>query len=174
MSPTPAPGATVTVVLTDRDGTVAARRRAHNAVLSAGAALVADLFRGADGAGPVNRMGVGADPNPEVPPFGTTALSGSDDATGTLSGPREVALGADAFTVAVDADGRRVTVSARVVLPAGDENALHGPVAEAALLNLAGDTRRLYHRVTFEPVEKRTDQELSLYWEVVFPFGDPD
>lgn len=168
-------GATLTAELRDASGRAIARRTAHNAVLSGGAALVADLFRGTGG-GPVNRMTVGANPAPEVPPFATTELSASSPDTGELSGVRDVELAPDAFTVTADAEGRRVLVAVRAVLPAadpGDVDALHGPVAEAALLHQSGDgARRLYNRVTFEPVDKRPDQELSLYWEVAFPFGD--
>jgi hypothetical protein len=164
--------------LRDVAGATIARRRAHNAVLSGGAQLVADLFRGAGGAGPVNRMTVGASPAPEVPPFATTELSPSSPDTGELSGERDVELAPEAFTVTVDADGRRILVTARAVLPGGDPDdgtGLHGPVAEAALLHQGEDgARRLYNRVTFEPVNKRAEQELSLYWEVAFPFGDPD
>lgn len=171
-------GAWVEVELRDTAGTTIARRRAHNAVLAGGAQLIADLFRGADGAGPVNRMAVGANPAPEVPPFATTELAASAPDTGELSGARDVELAPEAFAVTVDADGRRILVTARAVLPAGDPGdgtGLHGPVAEAALLHQGGDgVRRLYNRVTFEPVDKRAEQELSLYWEVAFPFGDPD
>ena len=173
-----APGAWLVAELRDPGGTPAGRRRAHNAVLAGGAQLVADLFRGAGGAGPVNRMTVGANPAPELPPFTSTDLSASSPDGGQLSGPRDVALASDAFAVEVDADRRRIVVTARAVLPAGDAAAgtgLHGPVAEAALLHQAGDgTRRLYNRVTFKPVDKRAEQELSLFWEVSFPFGDPD
>lgn len=172
MSAVDRPGAWLTVELRDGDGAVVTRRRAHNAVLSAGAELIADLFRGA-GAGPINRMSVGANPTPEVPPFATTDLAAGSPETGALSGPRDVVLGPDAFAVTVDAEQRRVVVTARVVLPAGDDTALQGPVAESALLHESADgTRRLYNRVTFEPVEKRSEQELSLYWEIGFPFGD--
>jgi hypothetical protein len=171
-------GARLTAELRDASGTAIARRVAHNAVLSGGAALVADLFRGTGGAGPVNRMAVGANPAPEVPPFATTELSASSPEVGELSGVRDVELAPEAFTVTADAEGRRVLVAVRAVLPAadpGDVDALHGPVAEAALLHQASDgARRLYNRVTFEPVDKRPDQELSLYWEVAFPFGDAD
>ncbi|EIV92710.1 hypothetical protein [Frankia sp. QA3] len=169
-------GAWLVVELHDPTGTAIARRRAHNAVLAGGAQLVADLFRGTVGAGPVNRMTVGADPAPEVPPFATTELSPSAPDTGELTGPRDVELAPEAFTVALDAERRRILVTARAVLPAGDPGtALRGPVAEAALLHHAEDgTRRLYNRVAFEPVVKRPEQELSLYWEVAFPFGDPD
>ena len=83
-------------------------------------------------------------------------------------------ISGDGSITRVAPDQRRVIVAARVVLPAGDDTALRGPVAESALLHQAADgTRRLYNRVTFEPVEKRSEQELSLYWEVGFPFGDP-
>ena len=30
----------------------------------------------------------------------------------------------------------------------------------------------LYNRVTFAPVTKGDDHELTLFWEVEFPFGD--
>jgi len=168
-------GARVTVRLLEPGGAVAGRRQARNAVLQGGAQLVADLFRGAEGGGAINMMSVGADPAPEVPPFTTTELAASSDSTGELTGPRDAAVDAAAFSVTVEEPNRRVRVSARVLLPAGDDSALAGPVAEAALLHTAPDgTRRLYNRVTFEPIEKRTDQELSLYWEIFFPFGDPD
>ncbi|MFC0533296.1 hypothetical protein [Phytohabitans kaempferiae] len=172
---TPRTGAWLTVELRRGDGTVLAYRRAHNAVLAGGAQLIADLFRGTDGAGPVNRMSVGANPAPEVPPFATTELSASSPDTGELAGPRDVPIAPGAFAVTLEPERRRVLVTARLVLPAGDATALRGPVAEAALLHQAGDgSRRLYNRVTFEPVTKRAEQELSLYWEVAFPFGDPD
>jgi hypothetical protein len=162
------------VELRDASGTVVTTRRAHNAVLRGGAELLGDLFRGASDAGPVNRMGVGADPNPEVPPFGSTDLAGSHESTGELQGPREVELTPDTFTATVDDDGPRLLVTARVILPAGDDTALRGPVAEAGLLHRGDDGHRLYNRVTFEPIDKRAEQELSLYWEIAFPFGDPD
>jgi hypothetical protein len=170
-------GSWLVAELRDVAGATIAVRRAHNAVLSGGAQLIADLFRGAAGAGPVNRMTVGANPAPEVPPFATTELSSSSPDTGELSGQRDVELAPDAFTTAVDAESRQIVVTARAVLPAGvlaDGTGLHGPVAEAALLYQGEDgARRLYNRVTFAPVDKRAEQELSLYWEVVFPFGDP-
>jgi hypothetical protein len=163
--------------------TIAAGRRrtlrhAHNAVLSGGADLIADLFRGADGAGPVNLVTFGADPTPEVPPFGTTELSASGPDGGQLTGPRDVPVAAETFTVAVDDERRRIVLTARTVLPAGDPadgTGLHGQIGEAALAHQGEDgVRRLYNRVTFDPLDKRADQELSLYWELSFPFGDPD
>jgi hypothetical protein len=30
----------------------------------------------------------------------------------------------------------------------------------------------LYNRVVFPPLDKRDDHELTLFWEVEFPFGD--
>lgn len=166
-------GATVAIDLLDGDGTATARRRASNTVVRGGATLIAGLFRGDAGAGRITHMSVGADPNPEVPPFATTELAAKHADTGELTGVRDVPLTASDFKVAVDEEERRVVVSGRFVLGAGT-GALAGTVAEAALVHVAGDgTRRLYNRVTFEPIDKRADQELALYWEVFFPYGDP-
>lgn len=178
--PAPAPpggrrrfGAVVRVERRDPGGRVSARRRAGNAVLESGALLVADLFRGGPG-GAVTHMTVGADPTPEVPPFTTPTLAVSHPETGELTGERDVAVAVDGFTVTVQADEHRIALAARVVLP-GAPDGLRGPVAEAALVHISGDgERRLYNRVTFEPLDKRADQELSLYWEVFFPYGHPD
>jgi hypothetical protein len=30
----------------------------------------------------------------------------------------------------------------------------------------------LYNRVTFAPVQKADDHDLTLFWEVSFPYGD--
>ena len=51
----------------------------------------------------------------------------------------------------------------------------HPPSAQSAkqLWSLAtGDTATLYNRVMFAPIQKADDHELTLFWEVGFPFGD--
>jgi hypothetical protein len=30
----------------------------------------------------------------------------------------------------------------------------------------------LYNRVTFAPIQKGDDHELTLFWEITFPYGD--
>ena len=159
--------ATLEIELRDACGRVLARRRRRNTVLQTGATLLADLFRGVGG--PINRMAVGAHPEAEVTPFATSALLGAG-----LEGATEVEVTADDFVVEISTDDLETRLTARIVLPAGAEGeALSGAIAEAALLHLAEDgTRRLYNRVTFESIDKEADQELSLYWELHFPFGD--
>ena len=47
-------------------------------------------------------------------------------------------------------------------------------LGEAALGVLAegGESlERIYNRVVFEPIPKRSDHEVALYWEVDFPYG---
>ena len=47
-----------------------------------------------------------------------------------------------------------------------------GTIREAALLARDGDSVRLYNRVIFAPIEKAADHELTLFWEIAFPYGD--
>jgi hypothetical protein len=48
-----------------------------------------------------------------------------------------------------------------------------GTVREAGLLARATpDAATLYNRVTFAPLAKHADHELTMFWEVSFPYGD--
>jgi hypothetical protein len=47
-----------------------------------------------------------------------------------------------------------------------------GTIREAALLSRSGDNATLYNRVTFAPIQKTDDHELTLFWEIGFPYGD--
>jgi hypothetical protein len=155
---------------------VVARRAARNTVYQTGAILVAELFSGRV-ATPVNGMGVGTNPQPSAAPYETVTLNTNDDAGQPLVGPVAVPLAAE--DVAVDAlpDETRVRVTARgVIPPEGARAADGGPVdiGEAALGVLGEDglsLARIYNRVTFEPVPKRPEHDLALYWEVFFPYG---
>ena len=66
---------------------------------------------------------------------------------------------------------RLVRVFMRATLP---NAAAVGTIREAGLIarrpDPDGDT--LYNRVTFAPITKADDHELTLFWEVEFPFGD--
>jgi hypothetical protein len=155
--------------VTDRDGTPVASRNATNSVMRQGAALVADLFRGAGN--PITHMGVGTSDDPSET-FETSQLT--NDARGgrpALAGATEVAIPADAFgEPQVDPARRVVHVRFRATLP---DSAAVGTVREAGLLSRAGGGDGvLYNRVTFAPVEKADDHELTLFWEVSFPYGD--
>jgi hypothetical protein len=155
------------LVLTDRGGAPVAERVAHNAVMRTGAELVARLFAGVAGATPITHMGVGTSDAPESDAFTTTALSNADPA---LTGDTEAAIAADAFTITTDPDRRAVVVRVRATLP---DSAAQGTIREAGLLGRTGaDPAVLYNRVIFAPIDKGDDHELTLFWEITFPYGD--
>jgi hypothetical protein len=141
-----------------RDGALLAERVATNAVLQSGAALLARLF--ARQGGGITHMAVGASDEPESEAFATAALA---EAT-------EVAIPADAFQIdPPDPVKRVVRVRLRATVPAPEAV---GSIREAALVARDGDTVTLYNRVVFAPLDKGDDHELTLFWEVAFPYGD--
>jgi hypothetical protein len=145
--------------LRTRSGELVATRSASNAVLRGGADLLAKLFAGR-GKG-ITHMAVGTSDAPEGDTFGTT----------TLTTPVEVEIPADAFQVdPPDAVKRLVRVRVRATVPAA--TAMAEAIREAALVSRTGDALTLYNRVVFAPIEKTTDHELTLFWEVGFPYGD--
>jgi len=159
--------------LTDREGRVVATRRAANTVLVSGAQLIAGLFRGEGG--PITHMGVGtsdADAD-DVTVVALANLAVGDEAA--LVGETLAPIAADAFRVENDDVRRVVRVRVRGTLPAA---AAVGRVRESGLISRAdgggggapADT--LYNRVTFAPIDKGDDHELTLFWEIEFPFGD--
>jgi hypothetical protein len=155
--------------LRDRDGSVVAERHATNSVMRAGAELVANLFKG-EGV-PINRMGVGASDTPETDTFATTTLTNPPEPDASrLGGTTEVTLSPDEFSVSVDETHRLVKVRCHATLP---ESAAVGTLREAGLLARPeeGDPV-LYNRVTFAPITKNDDHELTMFWEVSFPYGD--
>jgi len=149
--------ATLRIELTAPGGRILARRHASNAVLVSGAGLVARLFAG--GGTGITHMAVGTSDAPEGEGFATAALEN----------PVEAALAAEAFAVdPPDPVKRVVRVRVRGTIPAAPT----GTFREAALLSRSGDTATLYNRVIFAPIEKAGDHELTLFWEVGFPYGD--
>jgi hypothetical protein len=157
----------VRLELTGRDGGVVAVRDARNSVMRDGALLVARLFTGAEGAAGITHMGVGTSDTPETGTYTTTALD--NDASAPLAGGTDGPIPRDAFTVTPDPDRRLAIVRVRGTL--GDSVAV-GTVREAGLLSRAGDATTLYNRVTFAPLTKGDDHELTLFWEITFPYGD--
>lgn len=155
------------IQLTDPYGNVVDERRASNTVMESGAQLIADLFAGTGT--PITHMGVGTnDADPDD--VGVTALTndtnGDDD---PLDGTTTGVIPADAFTAAVVPERRVVQVRVRGTLAA---DAAVGRIREAGLVSENDGTTVLYNRVVFAPVDKRGDHELTLFWEVEFPFGD--
>lgn len=155
------------VELRDRDGTLLATRAQHNTVLRGGGRLIADLFTG--NGGPITHMAVGtSDSDPTS--VSVTAL-GNDDGTGQpgITGDTAAAIPADAFTIEVDEQRSRVLVKVRATLP--DATAV-GTLREAGLMSRQAGGDVLYNRVVFPPVDKGDDHDLTLFWEIEFPFGD--
>lgn len=155
------------VQLIDPYGNVVDERRASNTVMQSGAQLIADLFAGTGTA--ITHMGVGTsdgDPDDVSVAALTNDANGDDD---PLTGDTTGAIPADAFTATVIAERRVVQVRVRGTLAT---DAAIGRVREAGLVSQNGGTTVLYNRVVFAPVDKRDDHELTLFWEVEFPFGD--
>ncbi len=156
------------MVLRAADGALVEVREGHNAVMRSGAELVAGLFSGAGVA--ITHMGVGTSGEPEPETYDTATLGNEDvDGGGPLTGPTEVALAPEAFSVVTDTERRVVKVKLRATMPPGSAI---GTIREAGLLARARNSATLYNRITFAPVTKLDDHELTLFWEVTFPYGD--
>lgn len=158
------------------DGRLLEERRSHNAVLKSGGELVARLFAG-QLAGGITHMGVGTNDTPEGDTFGTTALANAAGAD-ALTGDTEVAITPDQISVQPpDETTRTVKVRIRGTLPAA---AAVGTIREASLMSRASAPGApeapaaavLYNRVVFPPLTKGSDHDLTLFWEITFPYGD--
>lgn len=156
------------LTLVSADGTLLARRRARNSVMRGGAELVARLFVGQGN--PISHMAVGTSDEPETETFTTTALSneGRGDES-PLAGDTATLIASGAMTLAVDQGKRLVLVRVRATLP---PDAAVGTVREAGLISRGDEGDVLYNRVTFAPIRKGGDHELTMFWEVTFPYGD--
>jgi hypothetical protein len=144
--------------LRSRAGRTVAVRQGANSVLRGGADLLARLFAG-QGVG-ITHMAVGTSDTPEGDAFATTELTAAT----------EVAIPPEAFQIDPPDPVRRVVrVRVRGTVPAPDAI---GTLREAALLSRIDADATLYNRVTFAPIEKTGDHELTLFWEIGFPYGD--
>jgi hypothetical protein len=162
--------ATLELRIRDRGGATVAVRRAANSVMQQGAVLIGDLFRG-EGS-PITHMGVGTSSAPESDAFSTPALQNEEEGgQPALQGATVVEIPSEAFGAPIVDDVRRVArVRFHATMP--DASAV-GTVREAGLLARPEDGDAvLYNRVTFAPVQKGDDHELTLFWEVSFPYGD--
>jgi hypothetical protein len=160
MSSTKGPQGRMTLQIRSAEGAPVAERHATNIVLQRGAELVAKRFAGVTEAGPIDRVQVGF--GTEAAEVGATALTPPEGEVdpGALDSPVE----ADDFLIETDSSARVVRVSiAATFKPTVDLD----NVSEAGLL--AG--QQLYNQVVFEPVDMRVGQDITLFWEVDFPFG---
>ena len=115
-------------------------------------------------------MGVGTSNEPESEEYTTTALRNEAVGDGQpLESPTEAPIPLEAFTFTVDQARRMVRVRVRGTLPAA---AAVGTVREAGLIARSSEGSILYNRVTFAPIVKGNDHELTMFWEITFPYGD--
>jgi hypothetical protein len=115
-------------------------------------------------------MGVGTSDELDVENYAIDALS--NEAVGdiaALQGDVEVAIAPDSFNIVPDEVKRVIKVSLRATLP---DSAAVGTIREAGLLSVSESGRFLYNRIVIDPVVKGDDHELTMFWEVSFPYGD--
>jgi hypothetical protein len=156
------------LTLKDKDNRVVARRCGGNAVMRSGGEILARLFAGT-GTG-ITHMGVGTSDELDVENYAIEALS--NEAVGdipALEGDVEVAIAPDSFNIAPDEVKRVIKVSLRATMP---DSAAVGTIREAGLLSVSESGRFLYNRIVIDPVVKGNDHELTMFWEVSFPYGD--
>jgi hypothetical protein len=155
--------------LSDPQGCILTVREEYNSVMQGGAELIGNLIAGRGS--PITHMGVGTSDSPETGTFNTAQLS--NVAVGDippLATPTEIALPPDAFAAPQLDEARRVVrVRIRSTLP---PTAAVGTIREAGLLSRTEASTILYNRVVFAPLVKNDDHELTLFWEVSFPYGD--
>jgi hypothetical protein len=158
------------LIVRDPTDRVVASRSARNTVMRAGAGLVAQLFAGRGT--PITHMGVGtSDADPDSVDVDALRNEGEGGEPG-LEGATVTPIATDAFAFEPDDTRRLVRVRLRATLPA---EAAVGTIREGGLLATPDGedaTATLYNRVTFAPLPKGADHELTMFWEVEFPFGD--
>jgi hypothetical protein len=159
--------ATVRLELRNDAGAIVGVRRAKNSVMKSGAELLANLFTGKANVG-ITHMGVGVSGEPENDAFVRDSLTTEGDSPDALTGGTDTPIAPADFTVKADAERRVIVVQVHATLP---KSAAVGTLREAALLSQQEGTT-LYNRVTFAPIRKQDDHELTMFWEVTFPYGD--
>ena len=159
--------ATVRLELRNDTGDIIDVRRAKNSVMQSGAELLANLFTGKSSKG-ITHMGVGISGEPENDAFVRESLTTAGDAPDALTGATDTPIAPADFTVKADADRRVIIVQGHATLP---KAAAVGTLREAALRSQDAGTK-LDTRVTFAPIKKQDDHELTMFWEVTFPYGD--
>ena len=168
----------VAIEVRDRDGRVIARRRAENTVLRSGAELLGALLRGAQTT-PIDGFAVGLDSEPSAPPYDSVALTTATPGGDPLVENAVAEITPDNFEVETLAEEFLVRVRVRGVLgadhavspDAGQKTVFLGEAALGVRAADGASLEHIYNRVVFDPIPKSRDHELSLYWEIDFPYG---
>ncbi|HOL63721.1 MAG TPA: hypothetical protein PLB97_00075 [Accumulibacter sp.] len=150
----------------DADGALLARRQVGNQVLRDGALLVAQLFAGTAGVGPIDFVQVGW--NREAADVESTALGAPPPPV-----PPAEAIAAAALRSPVRSEDFRLDATRRDVVQVS-VSTLFRPTVDLPEVSEAGlmAGNRLYNQVVFEPVTLRVGQDVTFFWEIDFPFGN--
>jgi hypothetical protein len=148
----------LTLVLRNRDGTVALERTQSNRIVASGRRLVAEMFAGNTIGGPrrpVSKIAVGE---------GSVAPADGDTVLGAPRGAAKPINQVEYLPVTAG-EVARIRVRLTVQLDFGDANNPAVPLREAGLFN---DADVLYSRVVFQPVTKTDTFQLTLIWDIDF------
>lgn len=176
--PGPLCSATLRLELRERGGPPLLVREAHNVVARSGAELLAALFTSSLTNG-IDAVAVGISEEPNGPPYEISGLTRARPGGEPQISKTVVPIDPGAFELETLDQELRVRVSLRTLIPA--DMAVHPDpdietveIAEAALGTAGEDGESLaalYNRVVFEPFRKARKHEVSLYWEISFPYG---
>lgn len=153
----------LTVQITNRQGTLVYAAQHKNRIVTSGRSLVAQLFGGIAGGvppGQVTHMAVGTD---------ATTPGDADAALKAERAPRRAISSVDYSEITEGSGGnevKRVRARLTAIFDFGDANGAE-PLREAGIFT-AESGGILYNRVVFEPVTKTDAFKLTLLWDVVF------
>lgn len=153
----------LTVQITNRQGTLVYAAQHKNRIVTSGRSLVAQLFGGIAGGvppGQVTHMAVGTDATPP---------GDADAALKAERAPRRAISSVDYSEITEGSGGnevKRVRARLTAIFDFGDANGAE-PLREAGIFT-AESGGILYNRVVFEPVTKTDAFKLTLLWDVVF------
>ncbi|WP_148717117.1 hypothetical protein [Chitinolyticbacter meiyuanensis] len=146
------------IVVRDLDGRIVEERRVNNLITTAGRQVLAQLMTGAVAPGRL-QIAVGGSGQPASP----------DDVG--LHKPLDVA---EASVPSLEAkaigDGElpRVLAKVQATLPARGGGDVQELQEAGIVLSLSNEQSVLYNRVTFPPINRSGNLELTLTWEVIF------
>lgn len=148
---------TLTIVLHDANGHIKETHRINNLITTAGKNLVAQMFTGAVTEKPELVIAVGSGVN-AAKVTDTKLQTQRDEVAATTLGPKMVEQDGTERVVA--------TVTATLAeLSEGEEQEL----TEAGIIfKFLGGTPVLYNHVTFSPVTRSANLQMTMSWEVTF------
>jgi len=147
----------LTIVLHDADGQVHEKRQINNLITTAGKNLVAQMFTGAVQEKPDLVIAVGSGVS-AAQVTDTTLQQQRDEVKAKTLGPK---------TVEQD-DTERVVATVTATLPELTEGEEQKLTEAGIIFKFLGTDPVLYNHVTFAPVTRSANLQMTLSWEVTF------